>query len=485
MKKYAVLHVPEFRLQSVLRYLPEVRKEEPAALMEVQGSKLRVGEVNAAAAACQVQLGMSSTQALARCPVLHMVAANLGHERSAQAALLQTAEVLSPFLESTGPGVVTIELPPERTFSTEDFLGRIVVPLQALGLQAKVGMAGTPDLALLAARRGNPVYIVRNAAAVLSPLPVSVLQPSEELAAVLESWGVRSVAQLVALPMTQVCERLGPEAVELWERARGGRVRPLDLVKPREFFVEEIDLENFVELLETLLFLLRRFLEQLTTRLGNAYLVAGKMRLVLRFEDGSSYQRVFTVPQPTCDVDVLFRILHTHLENFVSESPIVGLELAAKPVRPGAEQFDLLEKGVRDPHQLAETVGRLQALLGPERVGTPQGDASHHPDGFVLHPYEGVEFSDEFDESPLLGVPWLRFRPPVPANIVLNDKRPAFLYSSRTTGPVSDARGPWLLEGDWWESWNWSREEWDIATEDGVYRLVRDGSDWFLDGLYA
>jgi protein ImuB len=73
----------------------------------------------------------------------------------------------------------------------------------------------------------------------------------------------------------------------------------------------------------------------------------------------------------------------------------------------------------------------------------------------------------------------------VPANIVLNDARPAFLYSSRTTGPVKDARGPWLLEGDWWESWRWAREEWDIATEDGVYRLVRDGSDWFLDGIYA
>jgi protein ImuB len=269
--------------------------------------------------------------------------------------------------------VVTVQLPPERAFSKEDFLKKIVTPLQALGLQAKVGMAGTPDLALLAARRASPVYIVRDAAAVLSPLPVSVLQPSEELGSILESWGVRSVAQLVALPMTQVCERLGPEAVELWERAKGGRVRPLDLVKPREFFVEEIDLENFVELLETLLFLLRRFLEQLTTRLGNAYLVAGKMRLVLRFEDGSTYQRVFTVPEPTRDVEVLFRILHTHLENFVSESPIVGLELAAKPVRPGAEQFGLLEKGVRDPHQLAETVGRLKALLGPERVGTPQG----------------------------------------------------------------------------------------------------------------
>jgi hypothetical protein len=51
-------------------------------------------------------------------------------------------------------------------------------------------------------------------------------------------------------------------------------------------------------------------------------------------------------------------MLHTHLESFTSESAIIGLELTAQPVRPGTEQFGLLEKGLRDPHQLAETLAR-------------------------------------------------------------------------------------------------------------------------------
>ena len=49
--------------------------------------------------------------------------------------LLQTAETLSPFLESTEPGVVTVELPAERFFGEGDFREKIVVPLQALGLE--------------------------------------------------------------------------------------------------------------------------------------------------------------------------------------------------------------------------------------------------------------------------------------------------------------------------------------------------------------
>jgi len=240
-----------------------------------------------------------------------------------------------------------------------------------------------------------------------------------------------------------------------------------------------------VEMLEPLLFLLRRFLEQIAARLANGYLVAGKLRLVLRFENGSPYQRIFTIPQPTRDVNLLFRMLHTHLENFTSESPIIGLELAAKPVRPSAEQFGLLEKGLRDPNQLAETLARLQGLLGSDRVGTPELEPSAHPDAFHVRPYDANTAPCPPSDAPLIGVPWLRFHPPIPAKIVLNDVQPAFLYSSRFTGPIKETCGPWLLEGNWWEKRQWSREEWDAVTEDGIYRLVRVKDGWFLDGIYA
>jgi hypothetical protein len=42
-----------------------------------------------------------------------------------------------------------------------------------------------------------------------------------------------------------------------------------------------------------------------------------------------------------------------------------------------------------------------------------------------------------------------------------------------------------MLEGNWWEKRSWSREEWDAATEEGVYRLVSVEGDWFVDGIYA
>jgi protein ImuB len=178
-------------------------------------------------------------------------------------------------------------------------------------------------------------------------------------------------------------------------------------------------------------------------------------------------------------------MLHAHLENFTSPTPIIGLELAAAPVRPNTDQFDLLNPGLRDPYQFSDTLARLQGLLGADRVGTPEIEPSHHPDAFHLSRYDPESPLPPENDEPLIGAPWLRFRPPIPANIILKDVQPAFLYSSRSTGAIRDARGPWLLEGNWWEDRHWSREEWDIATEDGIYRLVHTGQQWFLDGIYA
>ena len=485
MKNYAVLLAPEFRLQATLRYSPHLR-EGPVALLEMQGTKPAVGELNSWARAGQVQPGMTPTQAMARCPELHFLYGNAGHERAAQEALLKTAESLSPFLESTEPGVITVELPPERVFQVKDLIEAIISPLKSIGLEVQAGIATTPDTAKLAARFARPVEIVSEAAPFLAPLPVTALQPSKDLESIFALWGIQTIGQLVALPAQEVFQRLGPEAILLWKRATGGCSRPLKLIKAQEFFSEEADLENPVEMLEPLLFLLRRFLDQITTRLAQIHLVVGKLRLTLRFEYGEPYEQIFIIPQPTRDVVLLFRMLHTHLENFVSKWPIVGLELAAKPVRPNTEQPGLFEKGLRDPHRFTETLARLQALLGSDQVGTPEIESSHHPDAFHLRPYDPQGASPAQQEETRIGVPWLRFCPPVPAQIILNDVVPAFLYSTRSTGPISEVHGPWHLEGNWWEEErHWSREEWDIATDDGIYRLVRSEASWFLDGIYA
>src|SRR6476660_10385749 len=185
----------------------------------------------------------------------------------------------------------------------------------------------------------------------------------QEILAVLHKWGIHTLGQLAALDKEQLGTRLGPEAIRMWERANGQSSRLLKLVRPPESFHENFEFEREIETAEPLLFMLRRFLEQLAVRLAAIYLVAKELTLRITFGNKQTYERVFKIPQPTNDVDLLFRMLQTHLENFRSEHPIVAVALSAEPITPAGELFGLYETTLRNPHQLSETLARLIALL--------------------------------------------------------------------------------------------------------------------------
>src|SRR5439155_2087798 len=153
----------------------------------------------------------------------------------------------------------------------------------------------------------------------------------QEIFVILHKWGIHTLGQLAALDKEQLAARLGPEAVRVWERANGESNRVLKLVRPPESFEENFEFEHEIETAEPLLFMFRRFLEQLTLQLNSIYLVAKELTLRITFANKQSYERVFKIPQPTNDIDLLFRMLQTHLENFRSEHPIVAVALSAQP----------------------------------------------------------------------------------------------------------------------------------------------------------
>src|SRR6266568_5324003 len=210
---------------------------------------------------------------------------------------------------------------------------------------------------------------------------------AQEILTILHKWGIHTLGQLAALDKEQLGARLGSEAIGMWERANGQSDRPLKLVRPSESFEESVEFENEIETAEPLLFMLRRFLEQLAVRLSGIYFVAKELTLRITFTNKQQYERCFKIPQPSNDVDLLFRMLQTHLENFKSEYPITAVSLDAQPIKAASRQFGLFETTLRNPKQLLETLTRLTALLGADRVGTPVLDETHRPDAFHIEPF--------------------------------------------------------------------------------------------------
>jgi protein ImuB len=268
--------------------------------------------------------------------------------------------------------------------------------------------------------------------------------------------------------------------------------------------------------------MLRRFLEQLTLRLTGIYLVTKELTLQITFANSRQdepavtgkqfYERVFKIPQPTNDVDLLFRMLQTHLENFRSEHPIVAVALSAQPIKPAKEQFGLFETTLRNPHQLSETLARLTALLGSERVGTPVIEETHRPDAFRMEPFSWAVAPKAFGAVPCgqnrqsgsnshalrtaHATPALRrFRPAPSAAVLLDENKPAHVRSAEILGEIIEQRGPYFLSGNWWDEKSWARAEWDVQLESGDLVRVHEADPptqgygvargtWKVDGIY-
>jgi protein ImuB len=348
------------------------------------------------------------------------------------------------------------------------------------------------------------------------PTPSSQLQNAsetrtQEILGILHKWGIHTLGQLAALDREKLRARLGTGAVQLWERANGQATRLLKFVQPPEAFEESFEFDHEIETAEPLLFMLRRFLEQLAFRLSSIYLVAKELTLRISFSNQQTYERVFKIPQPTNDVDLLFRMLQTHLENFKSEHPIVAVALTAQPIRPASQQFGLFETALRNPQQLYETLARLSALLGSDRVGTPIKEETHRPDAFRIEPFEWSPRCEPHRQStgtfaaetpattaknpssspsPQNGekgstrrVVLRRFRPALSASVFTSQDR--HLQGGNIAGKVIDQSGPFLLSGNWWDEKLWARAEWDLQLENGdLVRVHEAEATWKVDGIY-
>ena len=310
-----------------------------------------------------------------------------------------------------------------------------------------------------------------------------------QILAILHKWGIHTLGQFAALDREQLGARLGPEAVRMWERANGQSNRVLKLIRPPESFEESFEFENEIETAEPLLFMLRRFLEQLAVQLSGIYLVTKELTLRITFTNKQIYERIFKIPQPTNNVDLLFRMLHTHLENFKSEHPIVAVALSAQPIKPAREQFGLFETTLRNPQQLLETLARLIALLSADRVGTPVLEETHRPDAFRIEPFAwqvgAIDLNRLKAIEPTFRTALRRFRPSVSASVLLDEDCLMHVRGADVRGKIIDLQGPFLISGNWWDEKSWACAEWDLQLQDGeLVRCHESEATWRIDGIY-
>jgi len=331
-------------------------------------------------------------------------------------------------------------------------------------VQAQVALAATAEAAILAARNlpGYTFIPPGEEARVLGALSIDALPPDPELFETFHLWGIRSLEDLSRLPADALASRLGDRGLWLQRLARGAFERPLRPRLPAAVYEESAELDHPIKLREPLLFLIARFLQDLTARLKSQSLAASSLHLTLNGE-----QRRHGLPFPTRDVKLLLKLVEHSLEREPPAEPVAKLRLELIPTEPRRVQHGLFTPAAPEPEKLELTLGKIRGLVGEKNVGYPELFDTHRPG--LARPAGAL-------------LPFRYFRPPLEARVTAER-----LWTRMFQGKILQIAGPWRSSGDWWRSDNWNRDEYDLALSDGgLYRIYLDRGPkkWFVEGVY-
>jgi protein ImuB len=392
------------------------------------------------------------------------------------ADLPQIAAAFSPSFEQTAPDTVVFRVDGlQRLYGSPGQIADAIA--QHSGDDVNIAIAETADAAIIAARNFPGVTIAPN----LNDLDVSTLPLSDEMAQVLESWGIYTLDQLAQLPETGLAERFGPQGVYLQQLARGAIHRPLKIFQPETTYEDRIELDHPVSLLEPLLFLIARLLNDQCARMLSNAMAANEVTIRLEHEDHNEHIRTLRLPVPMRESKSLLKLLQMDLEAHPPTAPTVALSLSLKPVHPRTVQTGIFLPVTPAPDKLELTLARIRGIVGENNAGIPELLNTHHPHPFRLLKAQPITSH----QPPVTSHQGFRyFRPPLPATVELDRDRPLRISASGIHGKVLNAAGPWRTSGDWWTTTVWNRDEWDIALSNGsLYRIYCD-PHWFIEGSY-
>ena len=398
---------------------------------------------------------------------------------SPHADLSEIAEAFSPSFEQTTPGTIVFRIDNlRRLYSTHQQIAQAII--KKAGAGANVAIAETADAAILAAHNFPGITISPN----LEQLNIASLPMEQEMWEVLESWGIHTLAQLAQLPETGIAERFGPAGVHLQRLARGATNRPLKIFKPEVTYEDRISLDHPVSLLEPLLFLIARILNDQCEKLLSHAMSANEITIRLELEDKTEHIRTLRLPVPMRESKSLLKLLQMDLEAHPPQAATLALSVIIKPVHPRTIQAGIFLPITPAPDKLELTLARIRGIVGESNVGTPQLLNTHHPHPFQMVTHQPPATSHQQPAAPRQAFRY--FRPPLTAKITLERNRPTHVAAAGINGKIQTAAGPWRTTGDWWTNQPWNRDEWDITLSNStLYRIYREPTDhWYIEGTY-
>ncbi len=535
-RRILVLWFPRLAAERALRLRPDAAGR-PLAVVRTEGNRRRLGAVSAEASAAGLAPGMALADALALCPELITVPADPAREAATLAALARWAGRFSPWVAEAPPDALRLDITGcahlwggERGLVEE--VGRQTAALGltvlygiadtlgaawAMALQA-AGQAGAGRRGAGARRSGSAIdqearatraraapHAVRGGAAAdrdapgpsgirggivppgrlretLGPLPLEVLRLPAEARDGLLALGIRTVADLAALPRGALARRFGPEVGRRLDELFGVSAEPLSPRLPPPRLAVRATLAEPILDRAAVMAVLERLVAALCDRLRRAGQGARELRLELEHVDGKRSWHRIACARPTTEPEMLLSLAALGLEKIETGFGIDRLRLAAvhtEPVHPDRHRGALaalaealpaagpgaVRAGAAAQTRLADLLGRLGARIGLEALTRWHPADSHIPE-------KAASVMAAAWSEPALGWPMparprpLVLIPPEP----LTPLEPPIAPAATAPAEGAEERPP--------RRFRWRRREFRVVAAEGPERIA---PEWWLD----
>lgn len=495
---YACLYVREFPAQSLLRLRPEERGSA-CVVMDGEPPLEMVCALNTKARLLDIRHGMTRTE-VESFPQARVFARSLKTESTVKALLLECGATYSPRVEDNSEencflcaidisGTTNLFGPPEA------LARKILQHVQSLGLSAQITISGNFYTAACLVKGSTPrrIQIIDrgNEAAELAPLPVTVLNLTEEQAEIFSMWGIHSLGMLAALPTKELVARLGQEGHQLQQLARGELQHLFQPVEPPFTLEERHELDFPLESLDSLMFGIAVMLDQIILRAKARLVALAEVTVTLELDDGAIHVRRIHPAQPCNEKQFWIRLLHLDLQAHPPQAAVLAVCLSAEPGNTSKVQLGLFSPPLPEPSRLDVTLAQLTSLLGDGHVGRAVLQDSHAPESFHVKPFSVPSGGATAVAVNPARAAVRQLRPPEAATVTLQDSQPSMFSFRQHRFDVEHAYGPWLAGGDWWSKSLWGAEEWDLVARaaDGMLLcccMIRDllHNEWQVTALY-
>src|ERR1700722_18123507 len=356
----------------------------------------RVVACSSAARAAGVRRGLRRREAAARCPQLHVVAADADRDARFFEGVIAAVDDMVPRAEVLRPGLLVLPVRgAARYFGSEGRAAeRLIDAVAAAGVECQVGVADQLSTAVFAARAGRVVQAGGDAK-FLSALSIRQLatEPSlsgpgrEDLADLLWRMGIRTIGQFAALLRTDVASRFGTDGVTAHRFARGEPERGPSGREPPPELEAVLDCDPPIDRVDAAAFAGRSLASTLHQMLMSAGVGCTRLSIHAVTVNGEELNRVWRCAEPLTEDATADRV-RWQLDGWLSNrtlgappacggdrptAPVTSLRLqAVEVVSAEALQLPLWGGlGEEDRLRARRALVRVQGLLGPEAVQVP------------------------------------------------------------------------------------------------------------------